>query len=57
VAAIAAGRDPLGIGHARVATGPARGTPMLERTAIYAYFVLLAISLLLEQSIPLAVAP
>jgi hypothetical protein len=30
---------------------------MLERTLIYTYVVLFAISLLLEQSIPLAVAP
>jgi hypothetical protein len=30
---------------------------MLERTLIYAYAVLFAISLLLEQPIPLAVAP
>jgi hypothetical protein len=30
---------------------------MLERTLIYAYVVLFAISLLLEQPIPLAVAP
>ena len=30
---------------------------MLERTLIYAYVVLFAISLLLEQSIPLVVAP
>jgi hypothetical protein len=30
---------------------------MLARTILYAYVVLLALSLLLEQPIPLAVAP
>ena len=30
---------------------------MLERTVVYAYVVLLAISMLIEQSIPLAIAP
>ncbi len=31
--------------------------PMLERVLIYAYVVLFTISLLLEQPIPLAIAP
>jgi hypothetical protein len=30
---------------------------MLERTVLYTYLVLLAISLLLEQPVPLAIAP
>jgi hypothetical protein len=30
---------------------------MLARAALYAYAVLLALSLLLEQSLPLAIAP
>jgi hypothetical protein len=30
---------------------------MLARTALYAYAVLLALSLLLEQPLPLAIAP
>ena len=34
-----------------------RETPMLERAVVYAYFVFLVISLLLEQPVPLAVAP
>ena len=35
----------------------ARSRPMLARTALYAYAVLLVLSLLLEQPIPLAIAP
>lgn len=30
---------------------------MLERTVVYAYFVLLVVSLLLEQPVQLAIAP
>jgi hypothetical protein len=30
---------------------------MLERTMVYAYVVLLAISMLIEQPVPLAIAP
>jgi hypothetical protein len=32
-------------------------TAMLERTLVYAYVVLLGISLLLEHPVPLAIAP
>jgi hypothetical protein len=42
----------------RLATYPrARSRPMLARAALYAYAVLLALSLLLEQPLPLAIAP
>jgi hypothetical protein len=54
---IIAGEHPSSTGYGNLAESSGEGIAMLERTVVYAYVVLLAISMLIEQPVPLAIAP